>query len=127
MLRTCLLVALVTIIYTIRSTNAANCTSTYFTQDINATLLAASSLTPADYANSTRDQLIDQFYKLFCEPIVFFEYNITQTNDSVSFAFTIIYGCNETTTTVSPDGTTKVTETNSKCNQTKAVEAVTCG
>ena len=127
MLRIALWVALVSILYTIRSTDAANCTATSFKQNLTATQFAAANIIAADYATSTKEQIIAKLLETFKESVINIDYTVNQTGDSVSIAYKIIFACNETTTTVLPDGSKKTTEVKSKCDKKAVEEAVTHG
>ena len=119
--------AIVALIFAVRSSDAANCTATTFKQDINATQLAASNLIAADYANSTKAQIVQKFMDEFGDKVVSFDYNVTQVGDTVSFSYKIIYACNETTTTVLPDGSTNTTKVVSSANKSQVEKSVSVG
>jgi hypothetical protein len=127
MFRICLSLAIVALLLAVRSSHAANCTATTFQQDMNATQLAASKLLAADYANSTKQQIVQQFLNEFGDKVVSFDYNVTQNGSTVSFTYKIIYACNETTTTVLPDGSNKTTQVVSQTNASQVEQGVSAG
>ena len=127
MFRTGIYMAVVAMIYLVHSSDAANCTSTSFKQDLSATQLAASQVIASDYATSTKDQIVAKLLELFKESVVFIDYTVTENGDSVNIAYKIIFACNETTTTVLPDGTTKKTEVKSTVDRSQVEKTVTAG
>lgn len=119
--------AFIAIIVTVRSSQAANCTATSFKQDLSAAELAASKLIAAEYATSTKEQIIAKFMKENTGSIVSFDYTITTNGDKTTIDYKIILACNETTTTILPDGTKKTTQVDSKVDTAQVQKGVSAG
>jgi hypothetical protein len=124
MLHTCFWVALIAIIYTIRVSNAANCTSTTFNQALDATQMALSGITDNDFATGTQVQIAAQLQELFNETTANISCTVPRTGNSCSISCAVIYACNDT---IISNGTTKTTSIVSNLNQTKVQEAISCG
>jgi hypothetical protein len=120
-------IAILTIIFVVRSSEAVNCTTTSFQQDLDATEVAASKTIAADYANSTKAQIVANLMKQFNNSVVSFDYTVTQNGSTISIKYQIIFACNETSTTVLPDGTKSTTEVKSQVNKTQLEKSVSCG
>jgi general stress protein CsbA len=120
-------VAMVAIVLAVRSSQAANCTSNTYTQSLDAIKLKASQIIVADYVNTTKAQILQQLKNLFNDTVVGFDYTATQTGDSININYTIVSACNETTTTVTSDGTQKTTSVTSSVNQAQAQKCVAAG
>jgi muramidase (phage lysozyme) len=111
----------------IRFTNAANCTSTTYNQQLDPTQLALSQTTPEDFANATGTQLTDRLKELFNETLVSINCTIAKSTTSINVGYNIVYGCNETTATVLANGTTKTVPVNTNLNKTRVDQVVSCG
>ena len=127
MFRTFISITLIVIVYSIHFSNAANCTSATFNHDLDVAKVTLSKINVTDYAAVTGDQIGDQLKELFNETVVHTNCTVTKTNNVYSIAYKIIYGCNDTTSTVLSNGTTKTVQTNTKLNQTKVHELISCG
>jgi hypothetical protein len=120
-------VIVIAVIYTIRLSNATNCTSTTFYQQLDAAQMLLSQMNNTDYTTSTQAQINAKLQELFNETAVSINCTVAQTTNSTGIGCKIIYACNQTTTTVLANGTTNVTQVNSKCNTTKVHQVVSCG
>jgi hypothetical protein len=127
MLRICFCLALIVIIGNIRFSNATNCTSTTYNQVLDPVQLTASQINASDYANATANQIAARLQELYNETIVNMTCTTTKTTSSVSVAYNIIYGCNETITTVLPNGTAQTVPVNTNLNKTKVDQTISCG
>jgi len=127
MLRTCFYVACIAIIFAVRSSDAANCTSTQFMQDVDKATLAAANIIAEDYATSTKAEIIAKIRKELDPNIIDVSLNITQTADQVSVAYKLIFACNETVITYLPDGTQKITQVTTTVDQDKVKKTVQAG
>ena len=113
--------------YLVQSSDALNCTSTSFNQDLSATQFQAAQVIASDYATNTKDQIVVKLMEIFKESVVFIDYTVTQTGDTVNINYKIVFNCINTTTTVLPDGTTKITEKKSTTNTTQVEKAISAG
>lgn len=127
MLRTCWYLAIIAILYAVRSTDAANCTATTFQQQMSAVQLAASKIIAQDYATETKAQIVDQLMKQYNGTVVSFDYTVTQVGDNTTISYKIILACNETTVTVLPDGTQKTSQVVSSVNKTQVQNSISAG
>lgn len=127
MFRTGIFMALIAMAYLVHSSDAVNCTSTSFKQELSAAQLAASKLIAAEYANSTKEQIVAKLKEMFNETATFIDCNVTRDGDAVRIDYKIIFACNETTTTVLPDGTSRTTERASRVNRTRVEKAISAG
>jgi len=119
--------AILAIMFVVRSSEAANCTSASFTQDVDAAQLAASKIIAADYATLTKQQILQTLLQQFNDTIVSFDYNVTQNASSISIEYKILFACNLTTTTALPDGTTQTSQVQSKVDPSAVQNTVTAG
>ena len=127
MLRTCLYLALVATIFLVRSSDAANCTSTSFNQEIATDDIQASITDAVQYATATKDQIIAKLTDKYKDTVASIDFTVTESEDSISIAYKIIFACNETTTIVLPDGTSETKETKSAVNKADVEKAVSAG
>lgn len=127
MLRICFYLAMIAILLAVRSSEAANCTATTFTQQLDAAKLAASKIIADEYANTTKAQIIQQLMKQFKDTVVSFDYTVTQNGDTISIDYNIVSACNETTTTVSSDGTQSTQAVTSNVDKTQMQKTVSAG
>lgn len=119
--------ALIAIVFAVGSSDAANCTATTFKQDLEKAKVDASNLILEEYAKSTKEQIIKKFMDLYNDKIVSFEYTLTEKADTITIDYKIICACNETTTTVLPDGTKKTTQVVSSVDKKKMENTVKTG
>ncbi len=121
--------AIVAIMFVVRSSDAVNCTSTTFIQSLSAIQLNASQIIAEDYATLTKQQIIQTVFEKYNDTVVSFDYNVTTSADSTTIQYKIIFACNLITTTVLPDGTTTTTtnQASSKVNASAVQNTVTAG
>lgn len=119
--------AIVAIMFVVRSSDAANCTSTTFTQGLSAIQLNASQIIAEDYATLTKQQIIQTVLQTYNDTVVSFDYNVTTIADLTTIQYKIIFACIQTTTTVLPDGTTTTNQASSKVNASAVQNTVTAG
>ena len=127
MFRTCWYVAMIAIIVSVRSSQAANCTATSFKQQLSAAELSASNIIAENYASKTKEQIIDLFMQQNLNSVVSFDYTVTQNGDKTTIDYKIICACNETTTTILPDGTQQTSQVVSEANTTALQKCVAAG
>lgn len=114
-------------VYTVRCSNATDCTLTTYSQDLDSAQLAAAQINSDDYAATTQNQMGNKLKEIFNETAIRINCSITKTTKSVNFAYNIVYGCNETITTALSDGTTGTVGVNAKLNKTRVDDVISCG
>lgn len=127
MLRTLIFTSWILVLCSIGLSLATDCTSTTFNQDLDAAQLALSQISANDYASITEEQITNKLKELFNETAVNINCTVTKTNNAVSIAYKVIYACNETLTTVQPDGSNKTKTVNTKVDTSKVHQAISCG
>ena len=127
MLRIGFYVAVVAIALAVRSSEAANCTSTTYTQQLDAAKLKASQIIATDYATMTKDQIMAQLKSVFNDTVVSFDYTVTQVGNSININYTIISSCNETTTTTTSDGSKQTKTVTSNVDQAQVQSSIQAG
>jgi hypothetical protein len=127
MFHTCLYVALVAMICVVRRSGAADCASQTFTQGIDAIKMNASQIIAADYANSTKAQIVARLLELYNQSVVSIDYTVVQSGNSISINYSIIFACNVTTTTVLSDGTSQTNQSTSNVNTAQVANTITNG
>ncbi len=127
MLRIGFYVAVVVILLAVRSSEAANCSLTTYTQGIDAAKLQASQIIASEYATSTKDQIMAQLKNVFNDTVVSFDYTIVQTGDTINITYKIVSACNDTSTTTLSDGSTKTTSVTSSVNQAQVQSSIQAG
>ena len=127
MLRTSLYLAVIATIFLVRSSDAANCTSTSFNQQIATEDIQASITDAVQYATATKEQIISQLTEKYKDTIASIDFQVTETEDSISIAYKVIFACDETTTIVMPDGSSKVTNKKSSVSKDEVEKTVSAG
>ena len=127
MLRSWIYMALIAIVFAVGSSDAAECTSMQFNQELNTAELAIGEISLEEFQKSNKEQLIKKIMALSNNTIVSFDYTVTVKNSVASVDYKILLACNETTTTVLPDGTKKTTQVVSSADTSKVETAVKTG
>ena len=127
MLRSWITLAFVAIVFAVGSSDAANCTATTIKQDLDAAKVVAADIIIDQYALATKEQIIKQVMDKTKDTIISFDYTVTQKDNTISIDYKIISACNETTTTVLPDGTKQTKKIVSTVDQNKVKEAASTG
>lgn len=127
MLRTCYYLAMIAMIFVVRSSEAANCTQATFQQDLESSKVAASQMIVDDYATLTKAQIIAQIYKQYGDEIINADYTVTNTSAGITISFQFIFACNETTVTTTSNGTKQTNSVTSNVNKTAVVTSVSRG
>jgi len=119
--------AIIAMMFVIRSSVAINCTQSTFQQDLDQAKVAAAQLIVDDYATETQQQIIQQIYDQYGAEIIQADYTVTKTSTGISISYQFIFACNETTTTTQPDGTQQTQQITSPVNKTQVENSVACG
>ena len=127
MLRTLIFVSWILILCSIDLSQAADCTTTTFSQNIDATQLASAKMTPEDYTSATQQQITGILKNQFGEIPVNVNCTMKKASNTVSVAYQVIYACNETITTTTATGSSRTTTTTSKVDTSKVQQADSCG
>ena len=82
-------------------------------------------MTTNGFAAATQGQMAKRLKEIFNETAVRMNCSIAKTDQSIRFAYNIIYACNETIRTT--DGMIETSTVNSKINQAKVDNMISCG
>lgn len=104
---------------------STDCIATTYSQDLDASQLVISRIKTGDFAAATQGQMAKRLKEIFNETAVRMNYSIKKTDQSIHFAYNIIYACNETITTT--DGIIHTMAMNPKINQAKVDNMISCG
>lgn len=118
MLRSWIALALLAIVFAVGSSDAVDCTSSKFKDDLEAAKKLASNTILALYASATHQEIVDAVLAKTKDTIVSFDYTETVKGDTISFDYKIVSACDHTTTTVVSDESSKSTS-NTKTTSTK--------
>ncbi|CAF1171957.1 unnamed protein product, partial [Rotaria sordida] len=126
MLHTYYYLAIIAIIFCVRSSEAIDCTSTSFQQDLNAAELAASKILADEFGDSTAEQIQAEFAEQFGEDADSINVTVTQVSDTITIEYLLLFNCDPPPITL-PDGTEQKQEAKTKVNTTDVENCISAG
>ncbi|CAF1312153.1 unnamed protein product, partial [Rotaria sordida] len=126
MLHTYYYLAIIAIIFCVRSSEAIDCTSTSFQQDLNAAELAASKILADEFGDSTAEQIQAEFAEQFGEDADSINVTVTQVGDTITIEYLLLFNC-DPPPIILPDGTEQKQEAKTKVNTTDVENCFSAG
>ncbi len=119
--------ALVAIIFAVRSSEGAECQSATFYSEVNKTMLDAANILAEHYAQNTTNQILASIKKNSDPNVISLNLTTTTVDDVCSITYKILIACNETVITTLPDGTQQVTVVTTSVDPNQVKSQVAAG
>jgi hypothetical protein len=119
--------AFIAMLFVVRSSEGANCTSATFVQEVSNTTLTVANLIAEDYATLTSAKILALIRSTYDPNVINLNLSISTVDDVVSISYKLIFACNETIITVLPDGAQQVTQVTTNVDQDQLQSGVAAG
>ena len=127
MLRTCFYMALVAIIFAVRSSEGAECATAAFTAEVNQTMLNITNIMIEDYATNTTSQILAKIKANIDPDVISLNMSVKIVNNTASLTYNLLFACNETIITYLPNGTQTVTVVTTSVDPNQVKNGVAAG
>ncbi len=127
MLRTYYYMAIIAIMYAVRSSEAINCTQAFLSQNFTQDTLDGANKIANEYGSLTQAQILQSLYDEFNGTLVSASYNVTTVGSNTFINYEFVFGCDNITVTILPNGTQQTTTVASTVNKTTVQSSAAAG